>query len=328
VPIREADVSVLVPTYRRTAETVRALKSALATGAGEIVVSLNTDPDGSERVFHALNDSRLRIVVQPSQLGLSLNHLAALRLSSRPFVKFLQSDDHILPGGLKTLCDAFDENTTVVSGLPYYEDLETGRVWGMRTPSRPGRWMSEEYLRRAEVAGNELGRPSYTVFRRDALPADQQFWRDDLSIDWAANLVAASRGEVAIVERGAVVCGVHSAQDGATQGLSVATGRLVRTLECLRDYADSPFRRIVSFQAAAGIFTVARQFVGLARRGCAPAYRGLSADMRRLARLIDWPTLLSYRGIARLVEAVRFRSTAERLPVDAGLQATIHNLWL
>jgi hypothetical protein len=322
VAILEPDVAILVPAFGRREQTMKAVRAALASSAGEVVVSLDTDPDRLSCDLEAVQDVRLRVVVQPHRLGLWPNHLALLRETRRPFVKFLQTDDWLLPGGLRTLCEAVDEGTSVVSGLPYYQNLETQVAWRLKTPTAPGRWTSADFLRRAEVAGNELGRPSYTLFRRDAVPATEEVWRDDVSVDWAVNLVAAGHGDVVLVPHGTVVCGVHDAQDGATQSPALVARRLVNTLELLSNNFGTRFYRIVSYQAASAVVLLARNAVGLVARGRTPLYRGVSDDVRRLLRLVDWRTLTSRPDLARAVKAVAFRYATEWQPVEIPSTAT------
>jgi hypothetical protein len=315
MPIPESDVAILVPAFGRKVHTMCAVRSALASGAGEVIVSLDTDPDRIASDLREVPDPRLRVVIQPCRLGLWPNHLALLHQTRYPFVKFLQTDDRLLPDGLRRLCEAVDSDTTVVSGQPYYQALDTMSAWRLRTPTEPGRWTSADYLRRAEIAGNELGCPSETLLRRLAVPTGEGLWREEVSADWAVNLIAASRGVVAVVPRGTVVIGVHAGQDSVTQGPRLTTARLVNTLEFLHDHFGARCDRIVSCQATAGVLTIARNCFGYARRGTNPFYQGVSGDLTRLLRLVDWPTLRSRAGFVRAVEAVVFQRRTWRAAV-------------
>src|SRR6516165_1213862 len=105
MPIRGADVAILIPAFGRKDQTICAVRTALASSAGEIVVSLDTDPDQIARELTAIQETRLRVVLQLRRLGLWRNHLVLLRETGYPFVKFLQTDDRLLPGGLEKLCD-------------------------------------------------------------------------------------------------------------------------------------------------------------------------------------------------------------------------------
>lgn len=311
---------MLIPAFGRKAMTLEAVACALATAAGEVVVSLDTDPDGLEAPLRAWRDPRLRVVVQPARLGLWPHHLALLKLATRPYVKFLQTDDALLPGGLRRLCDAMTPVTAIVSGLPYYLDRTTGEAWHVEAGTAPGRWTSSEYLARAVTTGNELGRPSYTLLHRTYTSLEERYWRDDVSADWLMNLLAATQGAVAIVGHGAVVCGVHAAQDGATQPLQLVTRRLTNTLEALAAHPDARLRPIVSAQAGAGLVTVARGVLGTLRRGHAFALRDVSRDLVRLARRADGSLVTTRAGRRVLRAAVATRRAGRRRPLACALR--------
>ena len=96
------DVSVVIPVYNRTAMLVRAVRSCLEPpGAVETIV---VDDGSSDDVATALaaqfgSDARLRIVRQENQ-GACVARNRGLDLAAGEFVKFLDSDDELLPGAL------------------------------------------------------------------------------------------------------------------------------------------------------------------------------------------------------------------------------------
>src|SRR4051794_19839314 len=110
----ESDVSILIPSYRRPAMTRKAVELALMTGAGEILVSDDASGDGTVEALADLRDFRLRIVTQPKNLGLWPNHLALLRMATRPWAKFLQNDDWLEVGGLARMVEEIGPQTSVV----------------------------------------------------------------------------------------------------------------------------------------------------------------------------------------------------------------------
>src|SRR5215510_9299074 len=112
--VTEADVSVLIPSYRRPQMTLTAVECACSTGAGEILVSDDASNDGTVEALRAVRDDRLRIVVQPVNLGLWRNHLVLLRMATRPWLKFIQNDDRIAPNGLRNMVDAIGPSTSIV----------------------------------------------------------------------------------------------------------------------------------------------------------------------------------------------------------------------
>ena len=68
------------------------MRSALSTGAGEVIVSDDASDDDTVEALRRIVDPRLLIVVQPRRLSLWPNHRAALLLATRPWIKFLQDD--------------------------------------------------------------------------------------------------------------------------------------------------------------------------------------------------------------------------------------------
>ncbi|RJR31821.1 MAG: glycosyltransferase family 2 protein [Desulfobacteraceae bacterium] len=314
--IDERLVSILIPAFGRKAMTVCAVECSLATGAGEVIVSLDTDRECIEEALREKRDQRLKVVVQEKQLGLWPNHLALLRTATRPYIKFLQTDDLILPGGLRRLCNEMTPQTSIVSGLPYYLDRSKGVAWRVEAGTQPGRWTSSEYLSRAAVAGNELGRPSYTLVRRQCVPIEERYWCDDISADWLMNLAAAGLGEVAIVPHGTVVCGVHPGQEGGTQSFHLTTRRLAKTLQTLATFPDSRYRPVISVQAGAAFATIARNAIGTFLRGRLPFGGGVLQDIVQLTRLIDRSLLATTDGLQAFLRAIVSRHMrARRIPV-------------
>ena len=98
----------LIPTYRRGNGSRRTVESALATGAGEVIVSDDASHDGSIEQLESICDPRLRVIVQPRRLGLWPNHRAALLLATRPWIKFLQDDDRLAPDALRRMLAHMD----------------------------------------------------------------------------------------------------------------------------------------------------------------------------------------------------------------------------
>src|SRR5260370_30861350 len=91
-------------------------------------VSDDASNDGAGEAWQAVRDDRLRIVVQPVNLGLWRNHFALLRRATRPWLKFLQNDDRIAPNGLRQMVDAIGPSTSIVSSLDLVKDAKTQQL--------------------------------------------------------------------------------------------------------------------------------------------------------------------------------------------------------
>jgi glycosyltransferase involved in cell wall biosynthesis len=281
VAVSESDVAILIPAYRQAHLAAWALESALATDAGEIIVSDDRSADGTQEVLSHYRDPRLRIVEQASTVGLWRNHLALLQMTRRPWIKFLQQDDRLLPGGLAALVRQADHGVGVVSSLPRSEDLETKRTWGGPHLTAPVRWTSDAYMERLLIVGNELGRPSATLFRSDVLERSPIAWENDMSADLVANVLAASRGSVVLIPSGAWCTGEHPGQDIRTQGFRLMMKRICRSQAYLANSDDARVRRFASvFFFAESLWSVRAAF-GALRRG-RPLYATYPLDLAHL----------------------------------------------
>ncbi|MGA2702043.1 MAG: glycosyltransferase family 2 protein [Isosphaeraceae bacterium] len=250
--VDEADVSVLIPTYRRGSWIESTVRSALSTGAGEVIVSDDASDDDTVEALRRIVDPRLLIVVQPRRLGLWPNHRAALLLATRPWIKFLQDDDWLAPDSLRQMLAHVGPETTIVSGLPIIEDWATGERFTPFRLEEPVCWSAGEYLPRFVIVGNsELGNPSCTLFRSDLLDRSEAAWADDMSWDLVANVLAAARGEVVLLPPGLVTVGQHHGQDTHQQSIRKFYVRFTNTINYLRSCSDTSVRGIAERIACA-----------------------------------------------------------------------------
>jgi glycosyltransferase involved in cell wall biosynthesis len=106
------DVSVIVPTYRRSAEVAEAIQSALSqTGVTLEVIVRDDCPDQSaKRVVAEIADPRVRYTAHvPTSEGRPAKvRNAAFREATGRFIHFLDDDDRVVQGGYRALADALD----------------------------------------------------------------------------------------------------------------------------------------------------------------------------------------------------------------------------
>lgn len=300
IRVNEGDVSILIPTYHRGPWIESTVRSALSTGAGEVIVSDDASDDGTVEAVRRIVDHRLLIVVQPRRLGLWPNHRAALLLATRPWIKFLQDDDWLAPDALRQMLAHVGPETTIVSGLPIIEDWATGQRFAHFQLREPVCWSAGEYLPRFVIVGNsELGNPSCTLFRSDVLDRSEAAWDDEMSWDLAANVVAAARGEVVLLPPGLVTVGHHQGQDTYQQSIRKSYVRFTNTIEYLRSCSDMSVRGIAERIACTeGLYQVAMtaQQVLRFRRGglrrCSWSVRTI-ANYYAILRVADFGHALS-----------------------------------
>jgi glycosyltransferase involved in cell wall biosynthesis len=265
--VSESDVSILIPSYRRPEMTLRALQSACQTGAGEIIVSDDASGDGTVEAIRTVRDDRLQVVIQPRNLGLWKNHLALLKMASRPWIKFIQNDDRIEPGGLATLVSHADDKTTLVGALGIYENSVTGEKRSMFSLAAPRRWTSDEYMVHALRVNNELGTPSDVLYRRETMDFSDDTWQNDRSMDLVCNILAASRGEVVLLPPGPIVTLDHPGRDSHVAGLDLWFKRLISSLRFFHAQPDPRIRRFARVLGVSEAIGSTTMLLGLLRRG-------------------------------------------------------------
>src|SRR5437762_14022733 len=98
-PAADPLVTIAIPTFNRCAWLKDCVLSALAQTYRnfEIVVSDNASTDATQDVLREFQDPRLRVVKQPTNIGLIPNWNACLAAASGDFILFVADDDRISP---------------------------------------------------------------------------------------------------------------------------------------------------------------------------------------------------------------------------------------
>jgi glycosyltransferase involved in cell wall biosynthesis len=96
------EVSVVIPSFERPAQTVRAVRSALAQAGTnlEVVVVDDASPSPLELPREILSDGRVRLVRLPKNGGPAAARNAGIETSDGDYIAFLDSDDFFLPDTL------------------------------------------------------------------------------------------------------------------------------------------------------------------------------------------------------------------------------------
>jgi glycosyltransferase involved in cell wall biosynthesis len=313
--IPESDISILIPTYRYRDKVVRALQSALASGAGEIIVVDDRGQDGTIERLAEFSDPRLIVRENDRNLGLWENHLVALSMATRPWIKFIQADDYLLPGGLAAYAAAVDEGVTVVWAGPTVKDDLTGETMQYHTLARRRRVKPRQLQAACLCVGWILGSPSHMMLRSEAIERDPEAWQTRISADLVVGSIAAARGDTVLVPHGALGQGAHPLQDAKMQSSHLILDRTVRSLAYLRNRPEPGLRRfsnlwtVLNFKSM--LKTVSR---GILRREdptrdlIASAWH-MGADLS----VADWREIIEAR--AQLIYASGFRKSA-KLPID------------
>ena len=189
-------VTIGIPTYNRSASLEHAIGSALAQdyGALEVVVSDDASRDDTAAMVRGLarDDARLRLVVQPVNLGHARNFQAVLEASRGEYFMWLSDDDRLEPGYVSRCVEMLrDDGAVLVCGLARYH--AAGRY---AVDERPTDLLSLRsavrvlaYFARVNVNGALFG----VARRRDLLEVG---FVDSVGGDWRLVSALAARGRI------------------------------------------------------------------------------------------------------------------------------------
>ena len=168
-------VSVLIPTYRYAGYLRETLDSVLAQEFTdfEVLVSDDCSGDGTAEILreYAARDARIRIHVQPENIGMVHNWNWCLARARGEFVQFVFGDDMLARadalGKMVNLLVAHPEAVLAASARNVI-DQKSRRVGTRSHLSHPGLHNSADTALRCLMEGNIIGEPSAVMFRRDA----------------------------------------------------------------------------------------------------------------------------------------------------------------
>ncbi|MER8701685.1 glycosyltransferase family 2 protein [Mesorhizobium sp. M1273] len=322
MPIKESDISIVIPTYKYRDKIGRAVRSALASGAGEIIVVDDCGKDGTIEMLSEFSDSRLIVHENERNLGLWENHLNALGMATKPWIKFIQADDYLLVDGLAAYAAAAETGVSVVWAVPTVIDDATGKKWFFHFLREPIRVCSRTMQDICLSSGWILGSPSHMMLRSDVIERDSSAWRTGVSADVIVGSIAAARGDVVLLPAGPLAQGAHPLQDAKTQGALLGLKRSVRTIAFLRNRDEEGLRRFANHWAILNVSGMFRTTLrGLISRDV-PTFELLY----QFSRLITDFTITDWRSVVRdrveILEAMRCRRrSAMPIELDSVFQA-------
>ncbi|GEM_PF-5459380 len=135
-----ANVSVIIPTYNRTSELIRAVHSVLQQSYQDFEIIVIDDCSTLEMsdTWKALSDQRIQIVVNESNLTAGPSRNKGAFLASGRFIAFLDSDDTWASNHLQLRLDAFEGDASIdgfYGASTLYEDntaVVTSQVHSIR----------------------------------------------------------------------------------------------------------------------------------------------------------------------------------------------------
>ncbi|WP_245405594.1 glycosyltransferase family 2 protein [Sphingobium sp. Sx8-8] len=120
--------SVVIPTYQRRDAVVAAVMSALEQTIAiiEVIVVVDGSTDGTEVALGAINDPRLKVIVQENRGAAAARNKGIDHARGR-YIAFLDCDDRFLPYHLADLLPLLQESEDVVAYGQVLADRGEGR---------------------------------------------------------------------------------------------------------------------------------------------------------------------------------------------------------
>jgi glycosyltransferase involved in cell wall biosynthesis len=150
-------VTIAIPTFNRASWLGGCVAAALAQTYQhfEVLVSDNASTDDTALILGRINDRRLRVVRQPTNIGLIENWNATLAEAKGDYIVFVSDDDRIVPGLLQRCMSVIQSQpqTAIVAALSDVHFLADGRTWAaptstkLRTGACDGMDILQEFLR-------------------------------------------------------------------------------------------------------------------------------------------------------------------------------------
>ncbi|HXH41309.1 MAG TPA: glycosyltransferase family 2 protein [Thermoanaerobaculia bacterium] len=125
-----ASVEIIIPVYNRAAMVREAIESALTAAPAvslEVIAVDDASTDGTWECLRAYDDPRIRCVRMESNSGQSAARNRGLEVARGTYVKFLDSDDILVPGHLAAEVEALETTGAEIAVSGWYSE------WNGRT---------------------------------------------------------------------------------------------------------------------------------------------------------------------------------------------------
>ena len=228
-------VSVCIPVFNGAAYIRETMASVLGQTLDdlEVVVVDNCSTDATRAVVESIDDPRVRLSVNETNVGAVGNWNRAVAACSSDVVKLLCADDIVYPTCLERQVGHFESSrSTVLAVAPFDHVNATGtmvrREIGLRGLS--GVVDRDDVVRRCVAKGQALlGPPCAVMFRRDAFDTAGGFRDDAYPItDFDAWCRILEHGQCAVDSVSLSAFRLHAATVSSEHGR--AMGRKVREL--------------------------------------------------------------------------------------------------
>lgn len=167
-------ISVLLPTYRYGRFLSEAVESVLTQDEPrfELLISDDASDDGTAEQARAIaaRDPRIRVWIQPRNLGMVGNWNFLLREARGTYIKFVFGDDRLQsPSALRRMAERLDRDSEVelVSSARTLIDESSATVGRINELGADGAFAGDSMITRCLVEEcNLIGEPTAVMFRR------------------------------------------------------------------------------------------------------------------------------------------------------------------
>jgi glycosyltransferase involved in cell wall biosynthesis len=197
-----ARVTVIVPTFNRSALLRESLASVLAQDQPELAVLVadNASEDDTALVVESFDDPRLSYLRRESNIGWLANFNQSLAAVSTEYVSVLGDDDRMLAGAMERAVDALDGAPSAAFSHSSFDQIDasgatvlTATSWsGLRSDTLES---GQDFIERALPVMARVCSPT-VVFRTSALPSPAFDARDGSVADCTLWLRLALHGDV------------------------------------------------------------------------------------------------------------------------------------
>ena len=224
-------VSVIIPTFNRALLVTETIDSVLAQTYRdfEIIVVDDSSTDNTSEVLSKYGD-HIRVVVHPTNLGLSVARNSGIHHSAGEFVAFLDSDDLWLPTKLEqqiNLLDATPGLDWVYADVENFDD-KTGLNLGFYSQGQPPH---QGNVLQKLIFSNFICTDT-TLIRRTVFYAVGLFYDNEKTAeDWDMWLRIAAKYPVEYVAKPLARRRVHSEMKTVNRNWNIQYKRCVNTIE-------------------------------------------------------------------------------------------------
>jgi glycosyltransferase involved in cell wall biosynthesis len=284
-------VSVLVTAYNREAYIAEALESVLAQTMEdfELIVSDDRSTDKTVGIVeaYARRDPRIRLSVNPRNLGDYGNRRQAAALARGGFLKYHDSDDVMYPHCLAVMVDSLLKEPTAAFALSASHSWPGGPCPMLLTPRLA---YEREFLGSGLF---QLG-PASALFRTDEFRALGGFPLEGVASDYLFWIAACAKVNVLLVPGDLFHYRLHAGQEVANPANDVPYARAARSAWRMLNSPECPLtgdaleraRRNFAFVQARGVY---RRLKGRQFASAAAIVRHAGLSAADWARYLRWP---------------------------------------